>query len=363
MKREEICLEIKAARRRARFAVKSQSRIDRSLESFIAYQVFGFYSGDDEAARKKIWDDATDLITKIRKGKCPSTYAMLEPLVSASDQSRLAWDMERSTAEKAMRKAASGLPGFAFVESVKGFGALGFAQIVGECGDISNYPNVAKVWKRMGCAPYQGVAMSTWRRSTWSPRSLSKDEWIANPFKPERYSILFNIGESLLKHQMESAEKSGMEFGRPLGPYGELYVKRREHTKLTHPDWTKMHARNDARRVVVKELLKDLWVNWHREAIQSLKSTVLMPHDIISSQDEVDGQRRSATLQATAVHTESEAETAMGYMKPKPRLRTSAKGERASRMVKPKGLMPSLKPSRKGSGHSSHETQFRAAAE
>jgi hypothetical protein len=42
-------------------------------------------------------------------------------------------------------------------------------------------------------------------------------------------------------------------------PYRDVYDKRREHTAVTHPDWTPGHSHNDALRIVSKEVLKDLW--------------------------------------------------------------------------------------------------------
>ena len=75
---------------------------------------------------------------------------------------------------------------------------------------------------------------------------------------------MHRIAVWLINAQVESAEKSGTEFGRPLGPYGEVYVRRREYTKQVHPDWTKQHARMDAICVAMKAFLKDLWCEWQR---------------------------------------------------------------------------------------------------
>jgi hypothetical protein len=47
-------------------------------------------------------------------------------------------------------------------------------------------------------------------------------------------------------------------------PYRIIYDKRRDHTEVTHPEWTLGHSHNDALRVVGKEILKDLWVEAKR---------------------------------------------------------------------------------------------------
>src|SRR5262245_39887994 len=124
----------------------------------------------------------------------------------------------------------------------------------------------ACTWSSSGRSALLPAGGSTWKRTTWRPRTLSAEEWIDNPFSGERYALMHQIGVWLINAQVESAEKSGTEFGRPIGPYGKIYVKRREHTKVAHPEWTKQHARMDAIRVAMKAFLKDLWMEWNRLA-------------------------------------------------------------------------------------------------
>jgi hypothetical protein len=42
-------------------------------------------------------------------------------------------------------------------------------------------------------------------------------------------------------------------------PYRAVYLERREHTAVTHPEWTKGHSHNDAMRIASKAILRDLW--------------------------------------------------------------------------------------------------------
>jgi hypothetical protein len=157
----------------------------------------------------------------------------------------------------------------AWVEQTRGAGLLGLATIVGEAGALDRYDNVAKLWKRLGYAPYEGYAGSTWKREKWRPRKLTAEEWIANPFKGERYALMHEIATWLVNAQWISAAKrkkegdDDAEEGKPNGVYGEIYAKRRAHTEVTHPDWTKMHRRNDALRVAMKAFLADLWAVWN----------------------------------------------------------------------------------------------------
>ena len=54
------------------------------------------------------------------------------------------------------------------------------------------------------------------------------------------------------------------KFGLPKGPFGEVYVKRREATLISHPEWTPKHAQMDALRIMTKALVLGLWAEWRR---------------------------------------------------------------------------------------------------
>jgi hypothetical protein len=42
-------------------------------------------------------------------------------------------------------------------------------------------------------------------------------------------------------------------------PYRAVYLSRREHTAVTHPEWTPGHSHNDGLRIASKAILRDLW--------------------------------------------------------------------------------------------------------
>jgi hypothetical protein len=260
--KETIAL-IRGLHRQRRFAMKVQQKLDRSLESFLRINATNWNPNADEAEREKANREVKELIKRIRAGE-PHELAVV---VHTTDRAREPADEMRAAAEKAMEKAAKDLPVFAWIESIRGAGALGLATIVAEAGDLADYAGPAKLWKRLGFAPYDGCAGSTWKRETWRPRALTADEWIANPFSGERYALMHQVATWLVNTQVESAEKSETEFGRPTGPFGELYVRRREHMKEYHPDWTDGHCRKDALRIAMKAFLRDLWCEWNPERI------------------------------------------------------------------------------------------------
>jgi hypothetical protein len=262
--------QIRSHHRRRRFAMKIQQKLDRSLESFIRINGTEWKPDASEEERERLNKQVRAMIKKIRAGE-PSDFS---DVVATSDSARAPADEMRDASEKAMANLAKTLPVYQWIGGdgddqngqggIRGAGALGLATIIAETGDLSNYGNPAKVWKRLGFAPYDGYAGSSWKRPMWRPRTLTKEEWIANPFSGERYALMHQIAEWLVNAQWIGKAKSASGEGEPNGPYGEIYAKRRAHTLVTHPDWSLGHRRKDALRVTMKAFLKDLHVEWHR---------------------------------------------------------------------------------------------------
>ena len=243
--------------RARRYWMKVQQKLDRALESYVRLNYTDWTEAEDKKAREREAKRALTLVKAAKDGDGPVD---LISLVIPTIKAREPVNSERQAQEKAMEKIAMELPVYSWVQSVPGFGALGLATIISLTGDLNNYATVGKVWKRLMLAPYDGLAGSTWKRESWRPRSLTNDEWKANPFSGERYALVAMIADSLHKHQIQGKEKSGTIFGKPLGPYGAVYVKRREAT--ANRGWTLMHAHRDALRIMVKTLVRDLWIEW-----------------------------------------------------------------------------------------------------
>ena len=140
-----------------------------------------------------------------------------------------------------LEKLAKTLPAYSFVEGIKGFGAFGLAQIVAEAGDLASYAAPAKLWKRMGLAVIAGMAQ----------RRVTGAEALEHGFSPARRSIMFMIGDSLIKQQ---------------NVYRNLYLKRKEFEAAKQPDFSKMRLHLRAHRYAEKRLLRDLWRAWRNAA-------------------------------------------------------------------------------------------------
>lgn len=159
------------------------------------------------------------------------------PLINARELLR----HSRKPLEKQLEKMARELPIWeAWAKQQRGFGPLSLAQIVGECGDLSDYGNPAKVWKRMGLAVINGQRQ---RRVT------DPEQAIAHGYSPQRRAIMFVISENLVKLNQE-------------GPYRTCYLARKEVEREKAPELPPIAHHKRAMRYMVKRLLRDLWRAW-----------------------------------------------------------------------------------------------------
>lgn len=178
------------------------------------------------------------------KGEHPMAFiarAATTPLIEARDSI----ETHRRAIEKMLAKQASNLPVAPWIESIRGFGIGSLAAIVGEAGDLSNYSNPAKLWKRMGLA-----VMPDGQRQR---RFADKDMAIAAGYSPSRRSVVWNIGDCLIKANSPQ--------------YRPVYDARKEY-ELTRTDKPIVaHAR--AKRYMEKRLLLDLWKAWRAAMVRT----------------------------------------------------------------------------------------------
>lgn len=288
----DIIAEIRGHHRRRRHAMKIQQKLDRALESFFRVYATNWSPDLDEAERAKINRQVKEMIKKIRDGE-DQDHPFVE-MVQVNDAARAPADALRKRCEDEMGKLAKTLPVWPWVKSVNGVAEPSLATIVAEAGDLASYPNVAKLWNRLGFAPYEGLAGSTWKRDSWRPRALTKEEWMQHPFSGSRYALMHQIALWLVNRQWIGKEKTGTGEGKPNGPYGEVYAARRAHTLQTHPDWTDGHRRMDALRVAFKEFLKHLYLQWNGVAIENKARRQRRWKQVSRIQRELKSQRRDA---------------------------------------------------------------------
>jgi hypothetical protein len=273
----EICDGLHALGRIRRFCIKSQSRCDRSIESYLA-GLLGFRVTLPEAERKKLFLLAAKVRKAIEKGGLDwsdpgygDAFRAVVPTVLASQQSRKVWDDLREATEKNMKSLAVKLPVWAaFAKEIRGFGELGLAVIIAETttpeGNLSNYSSVGKLWKRLGLAVIDG------RRQGNPGKDATDNDWITHGYNRQRRAEMWAFFSDILFRAQWAADKdedgknpkdSGKPVAiaaHPLGRYGEVYAERKAW--MLARDLTLGHAHNDARRYMTKRLLKHLWQAW-----------------------------------------------------------------------------------------------------
>lgn len=247
---------------------------------------------DDEegkAAKTKADKVYAEVIASIKDGAEEELSAEAQvvsqvaiPLLAARASIHRASLGPKGEGEKLCKQLAHVVP---FVESIKGFSYGGLSMIIGEAGDLSNYANPGKLWKRMGLAPFtkgdQVKCGKTWRTGG----GLTSDDWTAFGYSPRRRSVMFQIADSMMKHQIRAdkdEDGNKLETSSATGYYGEVYLARKQYLiernkgeGLTVRPAGKINKKNEstsvslgkihhqAKQFTEKRLLLKLWKAWN----------------------------------------------------------------------------------------------------
>jgi hypothetical protein len=252
-----------------------------------------------ETARDKVWSQALGIVRteiligqqknaatlaafkgeKVRKSKPKEHKEEDQDIVALQERNLQMVTMmalpllsRREELETEMARLAGLLPTAGWWAEIPGCDLLGLAVIVGEAGNLANYRGTKgyrKLWRRLGfgMAPgHEQHAYSTWRRLK-GKGALTAEDWIKAGYAPRRLGQIYGVVTVPLF--MKKAESI----------YGEVYDARRRHTMESHPEWwvdakgkpkvnpktgepSSAHAMEDAKRIMTKELLADLWRVW-----------------------------------------------------------------------------------------------------
>lgn len=199
----DICRRIQEIHRQYKCNLRSRLMLENRTRATVAVAA-GYYAGMEEATRAKMFKEADATIKRILAGEVRSkTEHGIAGLVRASSLSNKQFDLLTKAYAMSMAKLAEQLPVAEWMRKPEqhGFGFKSLATIIGEAGNLSNYPNPAKLWRRMGCAPFASgdrVHMgSQWKRM--NGRGLSSTEWEEYGYSPSRRSVVFQLTEPLLK--------------------------------------------------------------------------------------------------------------------------------------------------------------------
>lgn len=267
-------IELVNLQRQRQFAIVQKNRSERAIESLIA-STMGFRIDATEKDRKSVFASAKAFRLAVERGgeghpdggtQDTSALSALSPLILISASNRGPWVDLRSRVEKDMARLTRTLPVYDFAKSVRGFGDLGLACLVAEAGiPIGDYRTVSGLWKRMGLAVFDGKRQQKCR---------DKDEAERHGYSPKRRAEVWAFcSDSMFRAQWRGGDEDAGIVAGPIGVYGEIYARRRLRTDprieatadlpATDRDkWTKGRCHNDARRVMSKALLRDLWHVW-----------------------------------------------------------------------------------------------------
>jgi hypothetical protein len=245
---------IRAAHSQRCFAMEQRKRANLSLLSFLRLQL-GWRKDLPKAERDVIANRAKAIASG---DDGDHAYAQI---VHAGKATREPWDKIEAQSTREMKRLAKRLPVWAeFGQTVNGFGELGLAIIVGEAGNLSNYPDKGKLWKRLGLALVDGV------RQGGLTKSAPAAEWIKHGYSAQRRSRIWTLGDALKKC---------------AGPYRDVYLARKAYEReraeaegLTVCESAKIPAKRKdefmslghidrrGQRYMEKRLIRDLWNVW-----------------------------------------------------------------------------------------------------
>jgi hypothetical protein len=255
----EIAAECQRVQRLRAQVMKSRIALENQLRATVAVHLGYVGGGEEKASRTEKFEAADALIDRVDAGgDDPALGDLIRAnLIAVRGDKKLhvhGFQDKLDGLDKELEKLAARLPVAAWVKAAdqRGFGLKSMGVVVGECGDLANYANPAKVWKRMGCAPWQFNG-ETRMGSTWKSGKEGKlpgEEWERFGYSPRRRSVMYVIGENLLKLNR--------------GPYRARYDGAKATIQAAHPDYSKMRCHRHGMLLAVKLLLKNLWVEWNR---------------------------------------------------------------------------------------------------
>lgn len=285
---EKLSLELVSLQRQRSVVMKSRNMQQNRLRALVAGEI-GYSNKMEEKDRSKKFKEADAKIKEITAGG--GAGFRFREIVLTSMIGIKAFDDARKEYEKQINKIAKKLPVADWVQSPeqRGFGLKFLGYVIGETGDLRNYANPAKVWKRLGCAPWTfsgHTAMgATWKHPNRQPCKLPKQEWEAFGYSPRRRSLSWLIGVNIVRQNFiggigneteavcadEVEIEDGGDTGETgvetesagAGPYRSRYLQAKKSAAEKHPDWTPQHCNFHGMLVATKLLLKNLWIEWN----------------------------------------------------------------------------------------------------
>jgi len=253
------CHALKALQSRRRHLLRGKDRNMLALGSLVRRSL-DWRPDLSDKEREHIRSKAAAAVAAALKGEAEPGHEWLIPFAMVAADERAPSVKLLANIEKEMIGLSRELPVYEWSRGVLGEGTA-LAVIVGEAGDLNNYSDPAKLWKRLGLAPKEAY-----------PQAASGAHMTP---KQRRSQIWVSVGSNLL---------------RKLHPvYKPLYdQKKAEYLARgeAEPFWQKdgkpdrLHAHNAALRFMEKRVLKHLWRAWRAASIPVTSRKDMPPADL-----------------------------------------------------------------------------------
>jgi hypothetical protein len=157
-----------------------------------------------------------------------------------------------------------------WIEAQRGIGLPGFARLLGVTGDIGRFPTASKLWKYLGLHVVDGHAPKREKGVPWTHTDCTFNHLttckpdcttdhhpnclpggVGTAYAPQGRVVSHQLGEAIVKVGGD-------------GPYRRAYDEKKAYYEAERPDWTQLRRHNAAMRYAVKELIRELWREWHR---------------------------------------------------------------------------------------------------
>jgi hypothetical protein len=174
--------------------------------------------------------------------------------------------------EDRLLRIAPLMPGYKWVESVKGFGVGNFIYLVGEIGNLADYPVPMALLVWLGIGTVNGERQ---RRVSGDPAKAKEMR-----YRAERHAVAWRLGSSLMQLNWEYVrdengtillDEEGNKVKRDL-EYRQLYLQRKEYelARMENEDdpgrpKSLMHAHRRAMRYMTQRALIHLWQAWRKD--------------------------------------------------------------------------------------------------
>lgn len=211
----ELVEQIRAAHRKRVFLIKQRIRVGNALGAFIR-TALGWSLNLPIKDRDRIKAEVDAIIKKRGEG---TEFAWI---IAANDKACEEFDKAETTIVKKLEKLVEQLPVWqSWGQHTRGISKMVIATIVGEAGDLSNYPKKGHLYQRMCVGFVDGD------RQGKVATGAAAEEWTRHGYNPERRARLFGYVGAPIIQMTERTSSTGKLI--EASPYRLDYDRRKAY--------------------------------------------------------------------------------------------------------------------------------------